>query len=224
MYFRMLHDEQSGLLSYLLADLSARQAVLVDPLPVDFDVIQAMLSEHQLEPVAVIHTDGHGGGMGTGASTASEFAALPPPMEMNDGELLVFGAQHLRCLATPGHTRQGRSYLWHDRLFIGGLATPWHCPEAPGVEDPAQLWDSLTVRVLRLPAETLLFPGHARDGWTVSNVFSLRRNHPWHCIKSRDEALEAIALAPGQGLDGNTGNAVRPFSMQSLSESVFLPE
>ena len=31
MYFRILHDEASGAVSYLLADLEAKEAVLIDP-------------------------------------------------------------------------------------------------------------------------------------------------------------------------------------------------
>ena len=59
MYFRMLHDDGSGLITYLLADLDAREAVLIDPRPADAAVIHAMLSEHHLQPVAVVHTDDH---------------------------------------------------------------------------------------------------------------------------------------------------------------------
>ena len=35
MYFRLLHDEASGGVSYLLADLEAGEAVLIDPRGVD---------------------------------------------------------------------------------------------------------------------------------------------------------------------------------------------
>ena len=46
--FRILHDEASGELTYLLADDAARQAVLVDPHGRDLPVLQALLDESDL--------------------------------------------------------------------------------------------------------------------------------------------------------------------------------
>lgn len=43
MYFRMLHDETYGGVSYLLADMEASEAVLVDPRGADMPVLAAML-------------------------------------------------------------------------------------------------------------------------------------------------------------------------------------
>ena len=45
MHFHILHDAHSGELSYLLADLDAREAVLVDPHGRDLPVLQALLNE-----------------------------------------------------------------------------------------------------------------------------------------------------------------------------------
>ena len=49
MYFRLLHDEASGAMSYLLADLARAEAVLVDPRGLDLPVLRALLNEHQLQ-------------------------------------------------------------------------------------------------------------------------------------------------------------------------------
>lgn len=192
MYFRMLHDDATGLLTYLLADLEAREAVLIDPRPADASVIHAMLAEHGLRAVATVETDAHH--HAAAGLQPHPAAPWPAPALLRDGELLPFGAQHLRCLATPGHTHHGRSYLWRDRLFCGGVLSPLQCPEAPGVEAPAQLWESLMARVLPHPPETLLFPGHSCGGWTVSNLLTQRMHHPWLGTASRDEALHAMAL------------------------------
>ena len=42
MYFRILHDPDSGELSYLLADLDAGEAVLIDPRSADLPVLRAL--------------------------------------------------------------------------------------------------------------------------------------------------------------------------------------
>ena len=45
MLFRILHDEASGEITYLLADADVREAVLVDPHSRDLPVLQALLDE-----------------------------------------------------------------------------------------------------------------------------------------------------------------------------------
>ncbi len=180
MYFRILLDEASGLISYLMADLEAAEAVLIDPRPNDEGVIRAMLHEYRLGLVRALCTDGHG------------CAQAPLP---SDGELVTFGAEHIRVVATPGHTERGLSFLWRDRLFCGGLLAPLACPEAPGLSSPADWWDSAHHKVLALPAETLLFSGHAAAEWSVSNVLTQRRRHPWFAGLRRDEALARMHIA-----------------------------
>ena len=135
MLFRILHDERSGDLTYLLADLDAREAVLVDPRRRDLAVLAALLAEQDLRLCQVLRTHEHdalfpgefdalvrlGAPIVQGAPRAG--AQLPA-----DGELLPFGNEHLRVLATPGHTRHCLSFLWRDRLFCGGLLAVDACP------------------------------------------------------------------------------------------------
>ena len=59
MYFRLLHDEASGAVSYLLADLEAGEAVLIDPRGADVPVLAAMLDEHRLLLRWVLRTHEH---------------------------------------------------------------------------------------------------------------------------------------------------------------------
>ena len=59
MYFRILHDEVSGELTYLLADPDAREAVLIDPRGRDLPVLAALLSERDLRLRWVLRTHQH---------------------------------------------------------------------------------------------------------------------------------------------------------------------
>jgi sulfur dioxygenase len=192
MYFRMLLDEASGQITYLLADLDASQAVLIDPRAQDATVIHAMLEEHHLRLARVLYTDGHDPAP---ARWSVQKAAIAEGLDqtndapLSDGEAVVFGAEHLRVMATPGHTDLGLSYQWRDRVFCGDLLTPMSCPECPGVSSSAAWWDSVSRRIFNLPPETLLFSGHSRSSWSVSNVLTQRRTHPWFAGLRRDDAL-----------------------------------
>jgi glyoxylase-like metal-dependent hydrolase (beta-lactamase superfamily II) len=203
MYFRILHDEASGELSYLLADLDAREAVLIDPRGRDLPVLQAMLSERELRLRWVARTHHHDllnprepdllAGLGVPVVQGVAWGSASPATE---GQVLPFGSELLRVLATPGHTAGCLSFAWRDRLFCGGLLAVDACPHQPGPAEPESLWDSVTRRVFTMPNETLLFAAHERRARAVSTVFEQRRWHPFFAGVSRDEFLARVADLP----------------------------
>ena len=212
MYFRLLHDEHSGAVSYLLADLDAGEAVLVDPRGADVPVLQAMLDEHHLRLRWLLRTHEHDAQL-IGEADALEGLGAPriqhhlpvskPPREAagkaagkSDHAVLTFGNEHVQVLRTPGHTAGCLSYLWRDRLFCGGLLAVDACPFQPRPALPEALWDSVVNDVFMRPAETLLFTGHATRARAVSNVLEQRRWHPWFGGATRDEFLARVSALP----------------------------
>jgi sulfur dioxygenase len=208
MYFRLLHDERSGAVSYLLADLDAGEAVLVDPRGVDVPVFHAMLDEHQLRLRWLLRTHEHDVQSigeaaaldGLGAPRIQHHVPVSAPSGDTSAEpghaVLTFGNEHVQVLRTPGHTAGCLSYLWRDRLFCGGLLAVDACPFQPRPALPEALWDSVVNDVFKRPAETLLFTGHATRSRAVSNVLEQRRWHPWFGGATRDEFLARVRALP----------------------------
>lgn len=200
MYFRILPDEASGALSYLLADLDSRECVLVDARGADVPLLRALLHEHGLRLCWLLRTHAHDALLPEEAAALDEFGALriqhpfPPDAKSPHGETstLVFGHELLRVLPTPGHTPACMSFLWRDRLFCGDLLSVDGCPHQPRPALPEALWDSATRQVFTLPGETLLFHGHANHGRSVSNVLEQRRWHPWFGDATRDQFLARV--------------------------------
>lgn len=194
MYFRILEDEATGLMSYLLADLDAGEAVVIDLRMPDVHLVEAMLAEHRLRLRAILVTHRHGGAL---ADDPSLTDALRAPVllgnRLADGALIDFGSEHVRVLVTAGHTDHCRSFLWRDRLFCGGLLSADACPHTPTVQQPQAMWDSVMHKVFTLPPETLLFSAHAGTAGAVSNVMTQRRRHPWLGARSRDEFLSLVS-------------------------------
>jgi glyoxylase-like metal-dependent hydrolase (beta-lactamase superfamily II) len=200
MYFRILHDDTSGELSYLLADADAREAVLVDPRAQDLPVLQSLLAERDLRLRWVLRTHQHddlapqecaalarlGASLVQGQAGAGVHAA-------GQGDMLAFGNEVVSVLATPGHTPNCRSFAWRDRVFCGGLLGVDACPHQPYPAQPEALWDSVRRCLFTLPDETLLFVGHARHAQAVTTVLQQRRWHPWFATLSRDEFLTRMA-------------------------------
>jgi glyoxylase-like metal-dependent hydrolase (beta-lactamase superfamily II) len=196
MYFRILHDDSTGELTYLLADPDAREAVLVDPRARDLPVLAALLAERDLRLRWVLRTHHHDH---LKPDEASQLARLNAPLVQGnadnlahyalDGEVLPFGDELIRVLATPGHTTACLSFSWRDRLFCGGLLAVDACPHQTRPAAPEALWDSVTQRVFTFPNETLLFAGHERRARAVSTVLEQRRWHPFFARLTRDEFL-----------------------------------
>lgn len=204
MYFRLLHDERSGAVSYLLADLDAGEAVLIDPRGADVPLLGAMLDEHQLRLRWLLRTHEHDARL-NGEAAALDALGAPRiqhqlPTSATAGEaghaVLTFGNEHVQVLQTPGHTAGCLSYLWRDRLFCGGLLAVDACPFQPRPALPEALWDSVVNDVFKRPAETLLFTGHAQRSRAVSNVLEQRRWHPWFSSATRDEFLARVQELP----------------------------
>lgn len=203
MNFHILHDARSGEMSYLLADTAARQAVLIDPHSRDLPVLQALLSERELQLRWVLRTHHHD----PSGTEQALLGRLGAPLVQGDGaagtqraahgDVLGFGQEQLRVLATPGHTLGCLSFAWRDRLFCGGLLAVDACPHQPYPAAPEALWDSVTQSVFLLPLETLLFAGHERRARAVSTVLEQRLWHPLFAGLSRDSFLaRAAALQP----------------------------
>ncbi len=200
MLFRILHDERSGELSYLLADVGAREAVLVDPHSRDLPVLQALLGERGLRLRWVLRTHQHDhlqpmefALLGRLGAPLVQGEARESALEVADGDPLSFGRECVRVLLTPGHTADCLSFVWRDRVFCGGLLAVDACPHQPIPAEPAALWDSVTSRIFTLPDETLLFAGHERHGRAVSTVLEQRRWNPFFAGQSRDGFLARIA-------------------------------
>jgi len=203
-YFRILNNDASGELTYLLADLDAREAILIDPHACDLPLLLALLGERELHLCWVLRTHHHDtlhpdeparlAQLGAPLVQGDALAAL----HLSDGAVLPFGDEMVRIMSTPGHTPSCLSFGWRDRLFCGGLLALTDCPHQPRPAVPEALWDSMNQRIFSLPDETLLFAGHERHARAVSTVLEQRRWHPYVAGRTRDEFLAQMAALAKQ--------------------------
>ncbi|MCK9992678.1 MAG: sulfur dioxygenase, partial [Alphaproteobacteria bacterium] len=84
-----------------------------------------------------------------------------------------------RALYTPGHTDESYSFLMDDRVFTGDtlLIRGTGRTDFQNGDARAQ-YDSLFNKLLKLPDETLVYPGHDYKGWTVSTIGEEKRYNP----------------------------------------------
>lgn len=198
-HFRQIFDQETLAFTYLLGDDSGA-AILIDAgserttLPV-----LAILAELNLRLDYLLQTHLHDDEPNDAAAlkertgarvVASEAFMASADIPVRHGTTISFGSELVHVIGTPGHTSGCLSYLWHDRVFTGDALLIGSCgrTELQG-GDPAALYDSITHRLFVLPGETLVFPGHARHGRTVSTIAEERERNPAIAGCSRDEFI-----------------------------------
>lgn len=106
-------------------------------------------------------------------------ASPPPDRTVRDGEEIAVGHLKLKVIHTPGHTPGGiclyaAPHLFTgDTLFAGGLGRT----DFPG-GDTRQLMVSIRERILTLPPETVVWPGHGYGG-VMSSVGEEAASNPY---------------------------------------------
>jgi hydroxyacylglutathione hydrolase len=179
--FRQIIHDDLGCASYLIGDDVAEVAAVVDPkFEIDEYLEQArylgVSIEHILETHNhADHVSGHGRlAVATGATIhVNRIADVDYEHEpFDDGWILELGAVRVRAIHTPGHRPEHTSFalvdsnrgpepwavLTGDLLFVGDIARP---DLAIDKEDGARgIFQSLHERLLRLPGDTEVWPGH----------------------------------------------------------------
>jgi len=223
--FRQVIHEDLGCASYLVGDTGSGVAAVVDP---QWDVdtylhlsrLHGVRIEHVLETHNhADHVSGHGRlARATGATIhLHELAGAEYPHEpFADGwRLELGGGASIEAIHTPGHRPEHTSFLLRDAargaepwavlsgdsLFVGDVARPDLAIEPR--EGAADIFRSLHERLLTLPGETEVWPGHLGGSMCGSSGIDLKtsstigfeRRHN-RALRFADEA-EFVADAVG---------------------------
>jgi hydroxyacylglutathione hydrolase len=156
---------------YVIACADTKEAVVIDP-GGDAPKILSQLDGLTVKWIVVTHAHpGHTGAKdevkaATQATTAMHLADATTYLKSAERYLLStdtlpFGNFALEVLITPGHTPGGLSYLVANHVFTGDtlLAGKIGRVDLPG-SSPQQMLLSLHGQLLRLPDNTVVYPGH----------------------------------------------------------------
>ena len=109
-----------------------------------------------------------GAPMGQHPEDAKEFGTRPD-FQINDGDAVSFGRISLRAIHTPGHCRGMLMFLFPghcvcgDTIFPGGPGKTWNHDQL------LQSIDTIKNKVLTLPDETVLYPGHGANSTVAAS-------------------------------------------------------
>jgi len=204
MIFRQLFDPVSSTYSYLLASRRGGEALIIDPVIDKVDRYLQLLRELDLRLVKALDTHLHADhitGLGALRDRTHCITVMGDrsrvdvvSMRVSDGDKLQIEGVELEVLYTPGHTDDSCCFRMEDRVFTGDtlLIRGTGRTDFQNGDARAQ-YESIFGRLLRLPDETLVFPGHDYKGDTVSTIGEERRCNPRLQVKSADEYVELMS-------------------------------
>jgi hydroxyacylglutathione hydrolase len=225
MIFNPYYNFETGCAAYLLGCGTLGKCAVVDAHERDLDAYIAFATEKGMRITHVIDTHVHADHRSGGPELARRVGAPYclhesadvdlPFTPLRDGDEIELGNTRLRVLHTPGHTpeslclvvtdyRRGTEpwfVLTGDTLFVGAVGRP----DLPGHsrENAATLYESIHQRLLPLPGDLEVYPGHfagsvcgaGMSGKPSSTIaFEKRWNPLLACAK--DEFVEALASVP----------------------------
>lgn len=204
MLFRQLYDNSTSTYTYLIADETGKQAVLVDPVLEQVDRDLKLLQELGLTLRYCLETHIHADHItGTGklrdltgcqGIVPENASAACANRFIQDGEILPLGEVQIKAIATLGHTDSHMSYLVNgDRLLTGDSLFIRGCGRTDFQSgDPGLMYDHVTTKLFTLPEETLVYPGHDYKGQTVSTIGEEKKYNPRFADRDRASFIKLM--------------------------------
>jgi len=114
-------------------------------------------------------------------------------MRVRDSDPLTIEGLTLTAVHTPGHTSESYSFLMDDRVFTGDTLLIRGTGRTDFQNgDPYDQYHSLFDRLLRLPGQTLVYPGHDYKGDTVSTIEEEKAYNPRLQVTSAQQYAEIM--------------------------------
>ena len=204
MIFKQLFDIKSSTYTYLIASAKGREAIIIDPVLENVEEYIDHLKKLDLKLVKVIDTHIHADHI-TGASKlkintncttimGENSPAETVDIKLKDDEIIEIDQLKVRAMFTPGHTSDSYSFLMNNYLFSGDTLLI----NGTGRTDfqngsSKDAYNSLFNKLLRLPEETVLYPGHDYNGKKSSTIGKEKKHNPRLQVDSVDQYIEIMS-------------------------------
>ena len=200
-----LFDAESSTYTYILCAPDNRDAVIIDPVDRHWQRDLAHIERLGLTLTHVLETHAHADHVtsagklraltGAKACVPSGCGIPPAEVQLNDGDLVRFGArEHIAVIHTPGHTAGSMCYLWRGNLFSGDTLLVDGCGRTDFQGGSAEaLYDSVTRKLFALDDATRVWPGHDYKGQSVSTIGWEKRHNARLAGRARDDFVALMA-------------------------------
>ena len=223
MIFRQVFDNKSSTYTYLIASAKGREAVIIDPVIENVESYIKLLQEFDLKLVKVIDTHIHADHV-TGASKLKQATNCSTLMgehtpadaveiKVKDDEIIKIDQIEIKAMYTPGHTSDSYSLLMDNYLFSGDTLLI----NGTGRTDfqngsSKDAYNSLFNKLLKLPDDTVLYPGHDYNGKLSSTIGKEKQHNPRLQVENVDQYIEIMSnlnLSKPKMIDHNISKNLR---------------
>ena len=200
---KQLFDAASCSFTYLILCKKTKKALIIDAVDKQVGLYNNLIREYDLQLIFAldthIHAD-HISGMhllkqahGCQLVMGAESPAKGLDRFLHDKEFLTIGEIALQTLHTPGHTPESCSFILDNNIFTGDTLLI----RGTGRTDfqngnPASSYDSLFGKLLKLPENFNIFPGHDYQGMNISTIGEELRFNPRLQISNRQEYIDLM--------------------------------
>ena len=204
MIFRQVFDNKSSTYTYIIASAKGREAVIIDPVIENVESYLGLLNELDLKLVKVIDTHIHADHI-TGASKLKKVTNCSTIMgehtpadaveiKVKDEEIIKIDQIEIKAMYTPGHTSDSYSFLMDKYLFSGDTLLI----NGTGRTDfqngsSKDAYNSLFNKLLKLPDDTVLYPGHDYNGKLSSTIGKEKQHNPRLQVENVDQYIEIMS-------------------------------
>jgi glyoxylase-like metal-dependent hydrolase (beta-lactamase superfamily II) len=134
-------------------------------------------------------------------------------IKVKDSEIINIDNLKIKSLYTPGHTSDSYSFILDNYLFTGDTLLI----NGTGRTDfqngsSKDAYNSLFNNLLRLPDETLVYPGHDYNGKFSSTIGNEKKFNPRLQVKSVDEYVDIMSnlnLAKPKLIESNVSRNIQ---------------
>ena len=215
MIFRQLFDSVSCAYTYLIASRRGGEALIIDPVLEKVDRYLQLLDELDLKLVKALDTHVHADHItGLGALRdrtrcitvmGQESGVDVVSQRVSDGDRIDIEGLSLAAIYTPGHTDDSYCFLMGDRVFTGDTLFIRGTGRTDFQHGDARAqYDSIFNKLLTLPSETLVYPGHDYKGDTVSTIGEEKAFNPRlqvTCAEDYDQIMDNLDLPDPKQMD-----------------------
>ena len=134
-------------------------------------------------------------------------------IKVKDDEIIKIDQIEIKAMYTPGHTSDSYSFLMDNCLFSGDTLLI----NGTGRTDfqngsSKDAYNSIFNRLLKLPEDTILYPGHDYNGKESSTIGNEKKFNPRLQVKNVDEYVELMSnlnLAKPELIDINVSRNIK---------------
>ena len=114
-------------------------------------------------------------------------------IKSDNGDKVDVGGVEIQLMHTPGHTPGSQCFLVDNRIVSGDTLFIDACGRVdfPG-GNPEQMYNSLTQKLMALPDETILFPGHNYASLPSATMGEQKKTNPYLRFASLKQFLSAM--------------------------------